>query len=145
MLSFTIQKLGDVTLFRCEGRITADDGDHLRNAFLSQPHMRTAVLDLAGITTVDAAGLGALVFLLQRANAADRQLNLMNLRPRVAELFELTNLTPAFKVRSVSDMLELMCRATEQPRLAAQGTEGDRSGTTQDRHYWHDDRQSSAA
>lgn len=145
MLSLTIQNLGDVTLFRCDGRITADDGNHLRNAFLSQPHMRTAVLDLAGITVVDAAGLGALVSLLRWAKATGMELRLMNLMPRVAELLELTKLKPAFEVCSVRDMLDLMCRATEQSRLATPSAAGDRSVTAQDQHCSHDDRQSSAA
>ena len=47
MLSLTIHNLGKVTLFRCAGRITAGDGDVLRNAILTPLHKRTVVLDLA--------------------------------------------------------------------------------------------------
>jgi anti-anti-sigma factor len=142
MLSLTIQKVNDLTVFRCVGRITSDDVDGLRKAFLGQPDMRIAVLDLAEITVVDAAGLGVIVSLRQWAKTTGRQLKLMNLRPRVAKLFELTNLTPEFEVCSVSDMFDLICRATE---LAVLDAAGKRPGTAQDQHYWNEHRKSPAA
>jgi anti-anti-sigma factor len=144
MLNLIIQKLGDVTVFRCVGRITSDDADRLGKAFLGQPDMRIAVLDLAEITAVDAAGLGVIVSLRQWAKATGRRLKLMNLRPRVAELFELTNLTPEFEACSVSDMFDLICRATEN-RVVVPDAAGDRSGTAQDQHHWNEHRKSPAA
>lgn len=138
MLSLTTQKLGDVTVFRCGGRLTANDDDHLQKAFLTQGHMRIAVLDLAEITAVDAAGLGTLLSLRHWAKATGTELKLMNLIPRVAEVLELTKLMPAFEVCSVHDMLDLLCRAAEQSRLAALGA-SDRSCTPQKPHHSSDD------
>ena len=122
MLSLTIHNLGDVTVFRCEGRITADDGNILRNAVLAQPDIRIAVLDLAEISAVDAAGLGTLVYLQKWAKTSGTRLKLMNLVPSVEEVLDLTKLRSAFEVCSVQDMLDLLCRATSQARFAASDT-----------------------
>ena len=59
MLNLKIQNLGDVTVFRCAGRITADDADGLRKAVLAQSQLRVAVLEraaaLAAVVPRDAA------------------------------------------------------------------------------------------
>ena len=119
MLTLTIHQLGDVTVFRCVGRITAEDRDALRIAVVTRPHLRIAVLDLAEVGTVDAAGLGTLVSLQQWAKTNGRKLKLMNLTPRVEEVLELTNLRSTLDVCSVEDMVDLLCRATSQARSAA--------------------------
>jgi anti-anti-sigma factor len=122
MLSLTIHNLGEVTVFRCVGRITAEDRDALRNTVLTQPHIRIAVLDLAEISAVDAAGLGTLVSLRRWAKTSGTKLKLMNLMPSVEEVLDLTKLRSAFEVCSVQDMLDLLCRATSQARFAARDT-----------------------
>lgn len=117
MLSLTIQKLGDVSVFQCAGRLTAGDGDILRIAVRTQSRVRTVVLDLAEISAVDAAGLGMLVSLRAWAKSTGTELKLMNLTPRVEEVLELTHLRPAFEVCSVREMMDLLCRATQPPRI----------------------------
>ena len=111
MLNLKIQNLGDVTVFRCAGRITADDADGLRKAVLAQSQLRVAVLDLAEISAVDAAGLGMLAGLRNWAKAAGKQLKLMNIVPRVDEVLEITHLRSAFEICSVREMMDLLCRA----------------------------------
>jgi len=69
------------------------------------------VLDLAGVTELDAAGIGALVSVRKRAEASGVTLKLMNLTPRVEDLLELTRLKSAFEICSVPEMLSLLCRA----------------------------------
>lgn len=117
MLGLTIHNLGDVTVFQCAGRITANDGDVLRRAVFSQSPIRAVVLDLAGVTSVDAAGLGMLVGLRSWANATGAELQLMNLTPRVEEVLEITNLRSAFEVCSGREMLDLLCRALGTSQL----------------------------
>ena len=125
MLTLKIQNLGDVTVFRCAGRLTSDDVDGLRKAVQAQSQLRVAVLDLAEISAVDAAGLGMLAGLRNWAKSAGKQLKLMNIVPRVDEVLELTNLRAAFEILSVREMLDLICRAahptqaqTQTPALA---------------------------
>lgn len=125
MLSVTIQKLGDVSVFQCAGRLTAGDEHILRIAVRTQSRIRTIVLDLAEISMVDAAGLGMLVSLRAWAKSTGTELKLMNLNPRVEEVLRVTNLSSAFEVCSVREMMDLFCRATKtahyQPTAALAG------------------------
>ncbi|HWY71703.1 MAG TPA: STAS domain-containing protein [Terriglobales bacterium] len=117
-LNLTIQVLGDVAVLRCSGRITAEDTENLRNAVLTPSDIHTVVLDLAEVSTVDAAGLGILASLRLWATETGTQLKLMNLAPLVEEVLEITNLKEQFEICSLSEMLDLLCRAIHQPRMA---------------------------
>jgi anti-anti-sigma factor len=117
MLRITVNHLGDVTIFRCSGEITLAYADTLRILVLNQPRIRIAVLDLAEVTAIDAAGLGTLVSVQTWAGTTGTTLKLMNLTPRVEELLKLTNLRPSFEICSVPDMLDLLCRAFSQSQL----------------------------
>lgn len=117
MLKITVNNLGDVTIFRCSGEITLEYTETLRILVLNQPRIRIAVLDLAEIRAIDAAGLGMLVSLRTWATTTGTALRLMNLTPRVEDLLKLTNLRSAFEICSVPDMFDLMCRAFDQSRF----------------------------
>lgn len=117
MLRIATHNLGDVTIYRCKGRIVCGYVDGLRSALLKQPGLRIAVFDLAEVTHIDAAGIGALVGLRKRAKASDVALKLMNLTPKVEVLLELFNLRKTFEVCSLPEMLGLLCRALEQSHL----------------------------
>ena len=117
MLSLSIHDLGDATVFRCAGRITADVRKTLQEAVMKRL-TRVAVLDLAEVTAIDAAGLGTLLWLEKSTRANGTKLKLMNLMPHVEEVLELTRLTPEFDVCSVEDMIDLLCRAVQRPRFA---------------------------
>ena len=111
MLNVSVHNLGEVTVFRCTGRIAFGYSHRLLNAISTWPCPRIAVLDLAGVTEIDAAGIGALVSVRKRAEASGVTLKLMNLTPRVEDLLELTRLKSAFEICSVPEMLSLLCRA----------------------------------
>ena len=113
LLTLTIHDLGDVNVFECAGRIVFGCADVLRIAVLRQPRVRTAVLDLGAVTSVDAAGLGVLISLRTWANETGRTIKLMNLTPRMEELLELTHLKPVFEVCSVPQMLDVLCCAID--------------------------------
>ena len=117
-LNLTIQVLGDVAVLRCSGRITAEDTEELREAVLGPSNISTVVLDLAEVRSVDAAGLGTLVILRNWATATGTQFKLMNLAPLVEQVLEITNLKQQFEICSLSEMLDLLCRAIHQPRMA---------------------------
>jgi anti-anti-sigma factor len=122
MLKVIIRKLGDATVFRCEGRIVFPDAGTLRVAVMMHPRTRLAVLDLAGVNAIDGAGLGILVSLRAWSRATGTRLKLMNLRPKVEYLLELTHLTPLFEISSVREVLELFCRVfnpSQFPEAAA--------------------------
>ena len=122
MLNLTVNNLGDVAVFRCAGMITLPLAFRSRFAVRNQFRVRVAVLDLAQVSAVDAAGLGTLVSLWNWSKTSGRTLKLMNLPPKIEELLALTNLSSIFEICSVEDMLELLCRAFH-------GVESSESGT----------------
>lgn len=114
MLSLTIHNLGQVTLVRCAGRITADSGNVLRDGVITHVHTHTAVLDMGEVSAVDAAGLGMFLSVRGWAHATGRELKLLNLSPRLEKLLELTKLRSVLDVCSASDMMDLLCRLRYQ-------------------------------
>ncbi|HEX2331057.1 MAG TPA: STAS domain-containing protein [Candidatus Angelobacter sp.] len=111
MLNLKVHHLGEVAVFECSGRITAEDSCTLRNAVLAQGDGRMVVLDLKEVNVIDAAGLGVLVSLRNWAQNSGKQLKLMNLMPRVERVMEITRLRSVFEICSAREMLDLWCRA----------------------------------
>jgi anti-sigma B factor antagonist len=118
MLQITTHNLGNATIFRCTGRITLEHADLLRMTVLKHAPVSIAVLDLAEITAIDAAGVGALVSLRWWAKTTGVRLKLMNLTPRVEDMLELFNLRSGFEICSVPEMLSLLCLAFEKSQFA---------------------------
>lgn len=114
MLNLTVNHLGGLAVFQCAGRMTFPLADKLRIAVQNERHVRVAVLDLAQVSAVDAAGLGMLVSLWKWSRMSGTRLKLMNLAPNIEELLALTNLSSIFEICSVRDMLELLCLAFHQ-------------------------------
>ena len=115
MLSLTIQKLGDIAIVHCAGRIAFPDARELRTALLRQLRSRTLVLNLVETVAIDASGLGVLVSVRTWAKQTGRVLKLMNVTPWVEQLLRLTNLRSEFEICTPREMLDLLCRALHQP------------------------------
>ena len=94
MPKLTIHKLGEAIFLRSTGGIVFGESHILRHAVFSHPYIAIAVLDMAEVTAMDAAGLGLLVELRNWAYTKRIQLKLLNLTPRVANLLNRTHLTP---------------------------------------------------
>jgi anti-sigma B factor antagonist len=113
MLNVTVQKLGDTTVLRCQGRIVIGDACAiLRNAVLGQTHTRMLVLDLAQVDRIDAGSLGVLLGLREWARSNAIRLRLMNVMNQVEHVLELTKLDRVFQFCSVRDMFDLLQPAT---------------------------------
>lgn len=93
MLIIKIQNLGDVTIFHCAGRLTFGNEDGVLSVVSRWPSDRVAVLDLAEVTAIDAAGIGALMSLRNWAETTRTTLKLMNLTQSVEKLLELSGLS----------------------------------------------------
>src|SRR5215470_2000480 len=115
MLKVTVQNLGDIRVFRCTGRIVYGSENQLIIALSRQHSLRVAVFDLAGVRMIDAAGLGSLIAARKRAKAIGIKFRLMNLHPRAEDLLILTKLRSVLEVCSVPEILDLLCRAWNQP------------------------------
>ena len=69
------------------------------------------VVDLAGIESIDSAGLGELVLLHMWAEAAGYALKFASPRKSVRQLLELTNLSAVFDAYgSVAEAISAMCQ-----------------------------------
>ena len=120
MLKITVQKLGDISVLRCHGRIVAGDaGSILRNAVLNQRHARMLVIDLARVECIDAGGLGVLLGLRGSARSRALILKLMNATKKVEEILELTHLQRVFKFCSVRELFCLLHHAASMPSCSA--------------------------
>ena len=113
MLNVSVQKLGDTTVLRCQGRIVIGDAcTILRNAVLGLTHTRRLVLDLAQVDRIDAGGLGVLLSLRKWARSNAIRLRLMNVMNQVEHVLELTRLDGVFEFCSVRVMFHLLQPAT---------------------------------
>ncbi len=59
---------------------------------------RNVILNMAGISYVDSAGLGLLLSIYATIRNQGGELKLMNVGPRVHELLRITNLLPVFEI-----------------------------------------------
>ena len=93
-LSLQKEKLADVVVFRCEGRIVA--GEEIRALQMQvEPMSRQCgkvVLQLANVSFIDSAGVGALARLLGLLRSHGCELSLCQLSPFVERVLQITNL-----------------------------------------------------
>ena len=88
----------DATVVGCTGHLIIETAPHLKTevkALLA--NKRRIILDLTDLTHMDSSGLGALVALYISAKAANCQLQLVNLSPRIRALLSLTNVLSVFE------------------------------------------------
>ena len=84
---------GDATIVQCTGRLTAGLADILRDEVKRViPQSKKVVLDLTQVTKMDSMGLGTIVGLYVSAKGAGSKLVVINLSPRVRDLFRMTNI-----------------------------------------------------
>jgi len=100
----------DVAVLHCTGRIVrAKALDLLKAAVTRLTQTRVIVLDLSGVVTVDAGGLGMLVLLHSWTSDYGIQLTLVNPSNFVQEILERTELTRVLHVSSVDDAVGVLC------------------------------------
>ena len=106
MLNVTVEKLGDVAILRCQGRIVRGQETAILCCAVQQ-HGRDVILDLRKVDAIDAAGIGVLVSL----QAAGIYLRLMAPNEQIREILRLTKLDSIFEIcesESIGEVLELV-------------------------------------
>jgi len=113
MLKVHAKNLGTVAVLSLQGQIVNGETAILRDAVKSLPEVAAVKLDLAGVTTLDAGGLGAMLEL--RAQAAEKgvRFQLMNVTKRIGMLLELTRLDSVFEITSRVDFLPAVSRSRQ--------------------------------
>src|ERR1700736_1541902 len=96
---------GDVSIFRCDGRIVyGDEGAVLRERIGNMlPATPKIVVNLDGVDYIDSGGLGILVGLLVSARNRGGELKLVSPRERVKDVLRNTNLDRIFRVYANND------------------------------------------
>jgi anti-sigma B factor antagonist len=88
----------DVAMVRCHGRLTLTSSNELRNTVKPLVTGRTTVtLDLTDVTLMDSVGLGTIVSLYVSARNAGCRLLLVNVTPRIREIFSITRVLTLFE------------------------------------------------
>lgn len=97
-LRLSTDKNDSESVVRCSGRIVMENADELRQVareLIGQS--KRVVLDFTDITYLDSSGLGMIVGLMLSAKRTGCQLKLVNLSPRVKEIFTLTRVAEALE------------------------------------------------
>ena len=98
MLTLKIQNHPHLAVLRCSGRIVCGDGaDDLLRAAMSQDKSHLQI-DLSGVESIDAGGLGVLAALEKWAKDGNRTIELVNPSMRVREALEATKLSSVLQV-----------------------------------------------
>lgn len=100
MLRVKATKLGEVVIFCLRGRIVRGETEPLREAVNSQTEVAAVVLDLAGVNTIDAGGLGLLLELREQAHSNGIEFRIRNVTRLVRQVLEITRLNSVFEVPS---------------------------------------------
>ena len=90
---------GGVAKVRCMGKLVAGVTGVLQAEVRSLlPESSRIVLDLSELSYMDSSGLGSIIGLYVSVKRAGGQLDVINLSPRVRQLFSLTNVLSLFEV-----------------------------------------------
>ncbi len=105
-LQIETEKSPNQVTLRINGRLVADTSEQFQHAVREQlSNTKVLVLDMTGVSYLDSSALGAVVGLKISAKRAGCQMKLVNLTPRVKELFSLTRLTEILEEHSQEGML----------------------------------------
>ena len=99
-MSFTIERLEDVTVVDVDGELTVGNRGELKMAVLErlQDGDRAFLFDFDGTNYIDSSGLGVLVSLSKKIREKNGRLRLAGLNEDLRTLFELTKLDTLFQI-----------------------------------------------
>ncbi len=104
MLSLHAKNVGTVAVLNLQGQIVTGETQALRSAVQSLPEVRVIKLDLAQVTMIDAAGLGAMLELREQAEVRGIRLELMNVSKQICRVLEITRLNTVFRITAALDL-----------------------------------------
>lgn len=120
MLAIRIERIGELAVVACEGRVVRSEASvKLREAVTSLRNARIIVLDLSVVLAIEDAGLGMLLFLQRWAHSHNIQFKLFNPARSVRDRLELVNSIAQLDIASFHEMMELLANADRRYALAA--------------------------
>ena len=93
-----VEMLADSAIVRCRGGLSLTTAARLRHEVkrLLQ-NARVVTVDFTDVTLIDSVGIGTMVALYVSARSAGRELHVMNIGPRIREIFSVTRLLSLFE------------------------------------------------
>jgi anti-anti-sigma factor len=117
-LHYEIERLQDVAVVRCSGRMVRGAAlDAFRRGIEQLDRLRVLVLDLSDIQQIDAGGLGTLLLVRRWAVQNSARLKLVNPPLFFRRVLEATKLNSVFEISSLKDALYIL-RPGCPPRYA---------------------------
>ena len=120
MLALRIEKIGELAVVECEGRIVRSEAAvKLRETVMSLRNARIIVLDLSEVRAIEGGGLGMLLFLQRWAQRHDIQFKLFNPARSVRDRVELVNSIAELEIATFHEMMELLANTDRRYAVAA--------------------------
>ena len=114
MLSIHCDRIGDVAVLQCEGRIVRSDAAFkLRDEVTAQLDARVIVLDLSEVTSIEGGGLGMLLFLERWALDHEIELKVFNPSNSVRHRLEQAQAVMDFEISSVQEVSTVLAYAED--------------------------------
>src|SRR5437867_3794236 len=109
MLSVLCEKIGDMAVIDCEGRIvTRQETCKFRDAVTSQPDAHIVVLDFSEVDYIADGGLGTLGYLQDWSCEHKIQLKLFNPTSSLHHLLQQSNLISVLSIPSLDEQIALL-------------------------------------
>jgi anti-anti-sigma regulatory factor len=132
MLNIHVDRVGEVTVVECEGRIVSSAAAfELRNAVTRQTDARVVILDFSELEALGGGAVGMLAFLQRWASQHHIRLKLFNPSRALLERLENTTSIPAFEFATIDEVIAYLSRAGSSAGMvysdqgaAAQGRHG---------------------
>ncbi len=104
-ISLQVRRVGEVVIITCSGNLVGGpEAEELQQVIGDLlPLEPNVVLNVAQVTSLDSAGVGALVRFLHRTRNASGDLKLCCVPPRIAEVLRITRLAGIFDVHTRED------------------------------------------
>lgn len=97
-LTIEVQAAREAATVQCRGRLTITSAPQLRREVKRLlPFTRVIRIDLTHVNLMDSVGLGTIAALYASARTAGCELYLVNISPRIRELFSVTRLLALFE------------------------------------------------
>src|ERR1700675_4756087 len=115
MLTLGIERIGDMAIVECKGRIVRRDAAlKLREAVTAQQDVRIVMLDLTKVTAIEGGGLGMLWFLQGWGEDHDIHFKLYNPTISVRDKLEHNHAKLRFDIATFEEMVSLVAYADNQ-------------------------------
>jgi len=109
MLDLVVEKIGDLTVVECVGRMVRSEAAFkLSQAVTSLHDSRIIVLDLSEVSAIEGGGLGMLLFLQRWAHDRDIQLKLFNPTRYVYDRLERITSIPELDIATPHEMMAVL-------------------------------------